>query len=138
MATGAQRVQEGEALAGLASAAIDVSDGLLQDLGHAAEASGVGFEIDLARLPLHPELSQGCAALGLDPVALALTGGEDYELLFACPEPFAPRAEALVGAGAVRIGRAVTEPGIRLRDGAGRLVVLPERPGFDHFGVSRH
>ena len=131
------RVREGQALAGLATAAIDVSDGLLQDLGHVAEASGIGFELDLSRLPLHPELATGCVALGLDPIALALAGGEDYELLFVCPEALVARAEALAGAGAVRIGRAVQEPGIRLRDARGRLVTPPARMGFDHFQSKR-
>jgi thiamine-monophosphate kinase len=84
------RVCEGLALVGIASAAIDVSDGLLQDLDHLATASGVGFEIELAQLPLHPELVAGCRALGCEAEALALTGGEDYELLFTAAQDSAP------------------------------------------------
>jgi thiamine-monophosphate kinase len=70
------RVEAGWSLLGRAHAAIDVSDGLLQDLGHVMEASGVGARIELARLPLAP----GCVAPGP-----ALGGGEDYELLVAIP-----------------------------------------------------
>src|SRR5262249_26467134 len=69
-------------IAAFASAAIDVSDGLLQDLTHLCEASGVGAEIDLNELPLDPDLAALANQIGLDPVELTLTGGEDYELLF--------------------------------------------------------
>ena len=61
------RIAEGSQLAGVASAAIDVSDGLLQDLAHLAAAAGVGFELEAARLPLHPELVALAPALKLDP-----------------------------------------------------------------------
>ncbi|HET8551846.1 MAG TPA: thiamine-phosphate kinase [Gammaproteobacteria bacterium] len=66
------RVAEGQALRGYATAAIDISDGLLADLGHLVEASGVGADIELARIPTAPEA---------DPQT-ALTGGDDYELCF--------------------------------------------------------
>jgi thiamine-monophosphate kinase len=120
------RLREGTALASVASAAIDVSDGLLSDLGHVARASAVGFELELPRLPTDAELGPGCAALGLDPLALALAGGEDYELLFTAPAAAAPRL-------GTRIGTATSDPGIRLRDASGRLVEPPGNPGFDHF-----
>ena len=120
------RLREGAALTGVASAAIDVSDGLLSDLAHIARASAVGFEIELPRLPADAELGPGCAALGLDPLALALAGGEDYELLFTAGPAHAPAL-------GTHIGTAVTEPGIRLRDARGRLVAPPAAPGFDHF-----
>ncbi len=78
------RLPAGQALVrrGLATAAIDVSDGLSTDLLHLCEASGVAAEIDAAKLPLHPL----AAALGSEEgLAAALHGGEDYELLFAAP-----------------------------------------------------
>jgi len=122
------RVREGAELAGTASAAIDVSDGLLQDLGHLAAASGLGFEVELPRLPLAAELEPACRLLGVDPNALALAGGEDYELLFTVPEGKTPRL-------GTRIGRAVAAPGLRLLDQHGRIVAPPASSGFSHFGA---
>jgi thiamine-monophosphate kinase len=109
-----------------ASAAIDVSDGFLQDLAHLARASNVGFEIELARLPLGPDVVAHAAALGHDPLALALGGGEDYALLFTAPAD-------VPGLPGTRVGRASSEPGLRLRDAAGAVVPAPPTLGFDHF-----
>ncbi|MFC4277023.1 thiamine-phosphate kinase [Achromobacter aloeverae] len=124
----------GQALAGVASAAIDISDGLLQDLGHVLDASGVGAQLRFADLPVAPGLD------GVDPARLrhALLGGGDvYELCFtAAPE----RADAVRDA-AARAGVAVTAIGC-ITSAAG-LVVLgrdgqPEADlprGFDHFST---
>ena len=120
------RIAEGLKLAGVASAALDVSDGLLQDLAHLAAASGVGFELEADRIPVHAELVQLAASLGLDAVALALSSGEEYELLFCAG------AEAAQNVG-TRIGHATQEPGIRLLDAHGREIALPTTAGFDHF-----
>ncbi len=81
-----------------AHAAIDVSDGLLSDLDHLCEASGLGCLLDLSRLPLHPGHEAACAALGLPPHEPALCGGEDYALLLAWPagEPL-PGSARLLG-----------------------------------------
>jgi thiamine-monophosphate kinase len=65
---------------------MDASDGLADALSQIAQASGVGMEIDLASIPLAPELSAVAARLGLDPYALAFFGGEDYELVATMPE----------------------------------------------------
>ena len=76
------RLQLGRSLAGLANSCIDISDGLLADLGHIAQASGVGMEIELERLPLPADLA------GLEAEArwnLQLGGGDDYELCFTLP-----------------------------------------------------
>ena len=78
------RIAEGQWLSShrLATSAIDISDGLSGDLRHICEESHVGAELDLGELPLSPACRAYAAARRLDPVALALTGGEDYELLF--------------------------------------------------------
>ncbi len=75
------RVTAGLALRGLTSSCIDISDGLLADLGHICSASKVGAVIRLADIPL----SEGMRAAGIDPYPLALSGGDDYELLCTIP-----------------------------------------------------
>ncbi|NMC73514.1 MAG: thiamine-phosphate kinase, partial [Geobacteraceae bacterium] len=81
------RVREGKALADarLPSAMIDVSDGLLADLGHILDQSAVGARIRLDALPLSDDFRGSAAAASPDPLSLALAGGEDYELLFTVP-----------------------------------------------------
>ncbi|MFI5308445.1 MAG: thiamine-phosphate kinase [Polyangiales bacterium] len=123
------RIAEGVALRGVASAAIDVSDGLLADLGHLAEASGVGFDLELARLPLPRGLVSVSRTLGIDPLVLALSGGEDYEILFTA------KGAAPPGIG-TRVGTATRQPGLRLFDAQGARVTPPPSIGFDHFPQS--
>lgn len=79
------RVQEGQRLAALATAMIDISDGLAQDLGHICERSRVGAHLQSSAIPIDGETRQTAAELGADPLELALHGGEDYELLFTAP-----------------------------------------------------
>ena len=78
------RIREGQALAATPGihAMMDISDGIASDLRHILKASGVGAEISTADIPLSDELRQVCALQGWDALELALTGGEDYELLF--------------------------------------------------------
>jgi thiamine-monophosphate kinase len=120
------RIDDALALLGLATGAIDVSDGLLQDTGHLAEASGVGFDIELERLPLHEELREAARALGIDSLTLAVSGGEDYGLLFTVPMSVSPP----VGQ---RIGVATSSLGVRLIDDAGQQVTRTGDGGYDHF-----
>ncbi|HJV67246.1 MAG TPA: thiamine-phosphate kinase [Geomonas sp.] len=128
------RVAAGVALAeaGLASAMIDVSDGILSDLGHICEMSKIGARIELARLPLSEEYRVLCG----DDFSLALSGGEDYELLFCVPQGNGEAVEALfesVGLAVTRIGEIVEGAGIEViaPDGG---PYTPAGRGFDHFG----
>ena len=122
----------GLAMAGVASAAMDVSDGLVQDLGHLCRASGLGATIEAAQVPL----SEAASAAGPGWLPTVLTGGDDYELLLAVP----PQHEAALHAAARAAGIAVTrigsfhtgEPRVMVRDPGGEAVAL-DRGGWSHF-----
>jgi thiamine-monophosphate kinase len=127
------RIAAGIVLRGVASACIDVSDGLLADLGHVAAQSAVGIEIAAAALPASPALLQAFDA----PTRLALqaTGGDDYELAFTlAPALEAPtlRDLAKAGCGATRIGRVVEGAGVRLLDESAAEIALA-CAGWEHF-----
>jgi len=129
------RLAVGSALRGLASAALDISDGLVQDLGHIAQASGLNAVIECNALPLSSQL---IAAVGEEQARRwALSGGEDYELCFTVPpERRATVEQALadLGVGVTAIGR-MTGKGtgvVRCVDGMGNPVLI-ERGGYDHF-----
>ncbi len=129
------RVALGRALRGLASAMLDVSDGLLGDLGHILECSATGAIVDIGALPLDALLEAGAdAALAKRCV---LGGGDDYELLFAAPAARRADIESLsraLGIPLHRIGALTAEPGVlQLRERDGRLVP-GARSGYDHFG----
>lgn len=127
------RLAEGQALRGLASAAIDVSDGLLADLGHVAQASGVGAELSLEALPLS---TAAVAGFGVEQTRnWALSAGDDYQLCFTVPPERLARVDALAEAHRfqfTRIGRLVATPGVRIRDASGRELAVAHR-GFRHF-----
>lgn len=123
----------GAALAGLAHAAIDISDGLLQDLAHILKASGCAAEIDYPSLPVHPALA------GLDAAVVqraVLNGGDVYQLCFTAAPAARPRIEALAQEhrvavciiGQVRPGTGATVSGCPMPLGA------DGHAGFDHFG----
>ena len=127
------RVALGRALLGLAHAAIDISDGLLADLGHILERSRLGAEIRFAELPLAAAVVRRLP----EPLALraALAGGDDYELCFTAPAGCAAEiqaAAAAVGVPVARVGRITAEAGLKLFDAEGRSMPLREA-GFDHF-----
>ena len=126
------RLRLGMALAGLAHAAIDLSDGLAGDLGHLLAASGVGAQIELAALPVAPALRSLSEAQRLE---CLLNGGDDYELLFTAPVTARGAIEtAAAGCGTPvqRIGRIDDGRGLRLLGPDGQARPLPAR-GFDHF-----
>ncbi len=126
------RVALGRALRGLASSAIDLSDGLVGDLGHVLQRSGVGATVDVDALPRS-------AALARQPVALQrqclLAGGDDYELLFTAPAArhhAVLAAAAAVGVAVSRCGQIDAQAGLRIVDGH-KQAVPGEWRGFDHF-----
>lgn len=126
------QVPLGLALRGIAHAAIDLSDGLLQDLGHILNASGLGACLHYAQMPVSAALS------ALDDASLrraVLGGGDVYQLCFTAP---AARRDAVLaaantaGARVTRIGQTLPQPGLSVLDGQGLpLADLPA--GFDHF-----
>lgn len=130
------RLMLGRALRGMAHAAIDVSDGLLADLGHVLAASGVGAELDASRLPLSSALRELHDAD--DAMRLALTGGDDYELCFTVSPPRERDLCAVAKACDIRlsrIGDIVSGGSLRIRDADGRPVAV-DAAGWDHFAAS--
>jgi thiamine-monophosphate kinase len=128
------RVALGLGLRGLASAAIDLSDGLVGDLGQILRRSGVGAAIEVENLPISPVLARQPRALQLE---FALAGGDDYELLFAAPaaaESSLLSAASATGVALRRIGRIEAAPGLRLLDARGCELTMALR-GFDHFST---
>ena len=126
------RVGLGLALRGVASAAIDISDGLLGDLGHILEQSRVGARILWDQVPRSDGLRRRPDA---EQLRWALQGGDDYELLFTAPAQGRAAVEAAAGAAGVavtRIGEIMATGGLVLLDAAGRSMDTAPR-AFDHF-----
>ncbi|MWV16293.1 thiamine-phosphate kinase [Pseudomonas sp. L-22-4S-12] len=118
-------------LRGKATAALDVSDGLLADCGHIARASAVALCIELARVPMSPALQAIAGATAAD---CALAGGDDYVLAFTLPPEHLAAVQAAWPATVV-IGRALAGAGVTLLDDSG-AVIQPPRAGYQHFGSS--
>ena len=130
------RVREGLALAEekLPTAMIDISDGLLADLGHILKRSAVGAHLELARLPLSPEVAAHVAGEAEDPYQLPLSGGEDYELLFTIPpdrEAAARKALSPFGTTVSVLGT-ITTSGLGVVDRNGKDYPVIAR-GYNHF-----
>jgi thiamine-monophosphate kinase len=124
------RLALGQALRGIATAALDVSDGLVADLGHIADVSGVRIVLESERIPLSPALRRfwGSSA---EAVVRAATAGDDYEIAFTAPSvPASLAAES--GVPVTRIGRVEAGAGVVLTDSGGREIPVP-RAGFRHF-----
>ena len=123
---------------GIASAAIDVSDGLAADLGHILEASGVGATLELDTLPLSPAFQRVGAAMGETQGArLALGAGDDYELCFTVPATRCERVArefAAFDCGCRAIGVIEERVGLRVRQADGSPLVF-EHSGYDHFAA---
>ena len=118
------RMEHGRALAGVASACIDVSDGLVGDLAKICEASGVGAELDIEKLPLSAALRD---AFDLDrAIDFALTGGDDYELCFTAQPDTVVHIEGITAIGAI------TNSGKVVCRRAGEIVEVDDS-GYRHF-----
>jgi thiamine-monophosphate kinase len=128
------RVALGRALRGLASAAIDLSDGLVGDLGHVLQRSSVGAVVEVETLPRSEVIAAQSLAWQHE---CLLAGGDDYELLFtAAPEQHEAvlAAAAAAGVSVTRCGTITAQPGLRVVDGLGRALEAAWR-GFDHFAT---
>lgn len=126
------RVALGVALRGVATSAIDVSDGLLGDLAHLLRRSGVGARLEVDALPRSATLAAQPRAVQLE---CLLAGGDDYELLFTAPPALAPRvrdAASAAGVAVTRIGRIEAGTSLRLVDAAGEALANTWG-SFDHF-----
>ncbi|TIC86968.1 thiamine-phosphate kinase [Crenobacter intestini] len=126
------RLQLGERLRGLASAALDVSDGLTGDLAHLCERSGVAAELWLSALPC----AEALLALRSSAPALFAAGGDDYELCFTAPRAHRAAIEALpaeLGLRLTRVGRVAAGEGVRLLDAPDGAPVLLTHTSYDHF-----
>lgn len=126
------RIEEGLALRGIASSAIDISDGLVADLGHILEMSRVGARLELARLPLSSAYRAHLAETGWD---VALANGDDYELCFTVPpanlaalEKIKHRFPAIAEIGVIE-----ADGGLRIVNAGGKPYT-PKAAGHDHFG----
>ena len=117
------RMELGLSLHGIASACMDISDGLVQDLGHICKASGVGAVIEIDKIPLSP-----AAELFPEAQMLALTGGDDYELLFTVP----PEKIHLIPKDCTVIGKIKEGSGVVVLGGNGEPVTLTHK-GYQHF-----
>ena len=117
----------------LASAMIDLSDGLSSDLRHLCKESNVGALIDSASIPLDEDVKHLCGRRALDPLALALHGGEDFELLFTVsPENASRLPKRVDGIVISHIGEITDGPGqIRIREKDRVWDLQPK--GFEHF-----
>lgn len=136
------RVALGQALRGVASAALDISDGLLGDLQHILKASRVGATIDtsiaihLIAASAYPACVSGIFSLN-NQLEYVLAGGDDYELAFTAPVSARQAVQTAAQASqtrVTRIGQMEAAPGLRLLDGEGRPVAEPSHfRSFDHF-----
>ena len=127
------RVDAGRVLAGIATACVDVSDGLLADLGHVCARSHVAAHIDVDALPASAALREAFGEA--DRIALQASGGDDYELCFTAPADAGAdigAVSAQLGLRFTRIGRIVAGEGVHPVDAKSQRWLSPRR-GYDHF-----
>ena len=127
------RLLEGLRLRDLASAALDISDGLVADLGHIGKSSGLGAEFEFEKLPIAPWLRSLAGPTYV--TEWVLSGGDDYELCFTVPKENRHAVDLLIQQGelsACNIGRITEQRGIRCLDGQGDLMDI-EKMGYQHF-----
>lgn len=127
------RIREAAALRPLVHSAIDISDGLIADLGHILERSGVGAVLEVEALPLSDAL--GASLEPAEAWTLALAAGDDYELCFTAPAEAHERIQtalAVLGGSCSRIGAIEENPGLRCLHQDGTLFV-PDQQGYRHF-----
>ncbi|WP_408873296.1 thiamine-phosphate kinase [Gluconobacter roseus] len=125
------RPRTGLHLHGIVSAAMDISDGLIQDCGHIAEESGVQLVIEADAVPV----SSAAASLGHDWLMRRLCGGDDYELLLTCAPRHSEALQVACQAAEIpvhRIGTVRSGTGVRVLDAKGRDII-PEQGGWQHF-----
>lgn len=130
------RVKEGEIIAKnrWATSMIDISDGLASDLCHICDESGIGAEINLEKIPISMELRKIANKLKKDPISYALTGGEDYELLFTVPEDKIEEViKARIGERhlATMIGNVIKDDRVLIDKDGRRHTLFPT--GYNHF-----
>lgn len=126
------RLAEGQVLVGCGvKTAIDISDGLVSDLGHICRLSGVGARLKVDRVPVEPVVK---ANFGNKSLELALTGGEDYELLFTAGAPVMDRVKTALSVPVTVIGEITADEAgkVTLVDSQGNLF-SPAKLGWEHF-----
>lgn len=126
------RNELGLALAGSATSAIDISDGLLADLGHILDKSEVGASIKLDLLPLSSAMKKLAPALA---TKLALTSGDDYEICFTLPVELAAAFESRFTDDITFIGEITAQTGIQAINAESEIVSLDLKAGYDHFST---
>jgi len=134
------RVSAGQALRGIASAAIDISDGLLADLDHLLAGDQLGATVTVNDLPRSAAFNAVAGQGGMPLLELQLSAGDDYELCFTVPETsleYLTAAQDQFACDCTRIGTVEKEPGIRCYMADGQRYTLSGR-GYEHFGVLPH
>jgi thiamine-monophosphate kinase len=127
------RVAEGQILVTHeVKCAIDISDGLIADLGHICQGSHVGAIIDIEAIPVYPAAA---AAFGRDALDMAISGGEDYQLLFTAGHDIINNIKNLIEYPVTIVGEIIADDscGITLRDKNGNIS-QPKKTGWNHFG----
>tara|TARA_B110000483_G_scaffold241383_1_gene324226 strand:- start:2107 stop:3081 length:975 start_codon:yes stop_codon:yes gene_type:complete len=127
------RIKEGLLLQNIATAAIDVSDGLIADLGHIVKSSGLGANIEFERIPYSTRLMDIADKNSIQD--WVLSGGDDYELCFTVPKKHLNHLEAMIRSGKLEayfIGNVSKNPGVRCYDVHGKLLETV-KTGYQHF-----